>query len=158
MPTSIYIETTIPSAYYNTRTEPEFVAQQNWTREWWDEQRHRYTIVSSLTVIEELQEGKHPLQAEKLAFTASVPLLQASERVKEVVVAYVRHHLMPSDPGGDALHLALASVHRCDILLTWNCRHLANYNKVGHIRRVNEQLGLHVPAILTRFELLEPKD
>ena len=39
-----------------------------------------------------------------------------------------------------------------DFLVTWNCRHLANANKFGHIRRVNTMLGLLVPA-LERFTL-----
>lgn len=41
---------------------------------------------------------------------------------------------MPNDPLGDALHLAIAFYHKCDFLLTWNCRHLANAKKFGHIR------------------------
>ena len=49
--------------------------------------------------------------------------------------------IMPADPGGDALHLALASYHKWDFLVTWNCQHLANANKFGHIRRVNAILG-----------------
>src|SRR5207244_12975766 len=55
-------------------------------------------------------------------------------------------------PAGDALHLALASYHKCDFLVTWNCRHLANANKFGHIRRVNALLGLFVPALVTPLE------
>ena len=61
---------------------------------------------------------------------------------------------MPRDPAGDALHLALASYHKCDFLLTWNCQHLANANKFGHIRRVNTLLGLFVPDLVTPLELL----
>ncbi len=61
---------------------------------------------------------------------------------------------MPADPTGDALHLALASVHKADYLLTWNCKHLANANKFDHIRRVNALLGLHVPALVTPLELM----
>jgi predicted nucleic acid-binding protein len=65
---------------------------------------------------------------------------------------------MPRDPLGDALHLALASHHKCDYLLTWNCQHLANANKFTHIKRVNALLGLHVPILTTPLELmgLEP--
>jgi hypothetical protein len=74
------------------------------------------------------------------------------------VEAYVRHQLMPSDPSGDALHLAIASFHRCDFLVTWNCRHLANANKFGHIRRVNGLLGLFVPTLTTPLELLGDED
>ena len=68
------------------------------------------------------------------------------------------HRLMPKDPAGDALHLALASHHRCDFLVTWNCRHLANANKFDHIRRVNGLLGLFVPSLVTPLELLGDPD
>ena len=53
----------------------------------------------------------------------------------------------------DALHLALASFHKCDFLLTWNCAHIANANKFEHIRIINARLGLFVPALVTPIEL-----
>lgn len=72
----------------------------------------------------------------------------------EIIEAYITRQVMPKDPGGDALHLALASYHRCDYLLTWNCSNLANANKFAHIRRVNAILGLFVPDLVTPLELL----
>ena len=39
-------------------------------------------------------------------------------------------------------------------MVTWNCQHIANANKFGHIRRVNTLLGLFVPALVTPLELL----
>jgi hypothetical protein len=44
------------------------------------------------------------------------------------------------------------------MLLTWNCRHLANANKTGHIRRVNALPGLRMPMLVTPLELLEKDD
>jgi len=61
---------------------------------------------------------------------------------------------MPKDPVGDAMHLALATYYKCDFLLTWNCNHLANANKFGHIERVNAMLGLSTPRLVTPLELL----
>ena len=78
--------------------------------------------------------------------------------VVEIVEAYIHHKVMPADPAGDALHLALASYHRCDFLVTWNCKHLANANKFGHIRRVNGLLGLLTPSLVTPLELLGDDD
>jgi hypothetical protein len=49
---------------------------------------------------------------------------------------------------------AVASFHKCDFLVTWNCCHLANANKFGHIRQINTLLGLYVPALVTPLELL----
>ena len=66
---------------------------------------------------------------------------------------------MPRDLSGDALHLALASYHKCDYLLTWICKHLANPNKFQHIRVVNTVLGLYVPVITTPNQLIgDPND
>lgn len=56
--------------------------------------------------------------------------------------------------GGDAAHLAIASLHAVDVLLTWNGRHLANANKTGHIRAVNSRLGIATPIIATPFEVI----
>lgn len=76
-------------------------------------------------------------------------------RVTEIVETYLRHKLMPANPPEDAWHLALASFHDCDLIVTWNCRHLANPNKAGHIRRINSLLGLDVPRLATPLELVE---
>jgi hypothetical protein len=83
-----------------------------------------------------------------------LPILPAEPAILEVVQAYIRHKVMPADPGGDALHLAFASYFKCDFLVTWNCQHLANANKFGHIRRVNTMLGLFMPTLVTPLELL----
>lgn len=85
-------------------------------------------------------------------------MLSIATAITEIVKSYILNRLMPADPGGDALHLALASYHKCDFLVTWTCLHLANANKFGHIRRVNTMLGLFVPAIVTPLELLGVSD
>ena len=83
-----------------------------------------------------------------------LPAIAVEDDIRDVVDFYIQHRVMPNDPVGDALHLALASFHKFDYLLTWNCEHLANANKFGHIRRVNALLGLHVPALVTPQQLI----
>ncbi len=102
--------------------------------------------------------GEHPQKAEKIALLQSIPLLDVTLDVLEIVEVYIAHKLMPGDRSGDALHLALASRHNCDILLTWNCVHLANANKVRHIQRVNALLGLSSPVLATPLQLMEAPD
>ena len=152
----IYIETTIASFYYEVRTEPEMVARRNWTRRWLDAAKTGSDeLVTSLAVEAELEAGNFPGKADALALIADVPLVDLNESVAEAVDAYILHRVMPNDPTGDALHLAAASFHRCDFLVTWNCRHIANANKFAHIRRVNGILGLGNPALVTPLELLQ---
>jgi predicted nucleic acid-binding protein len=151
---TVYIETTIPSAYFERRPQPKIVARKEWTREWWDSHRHRYDLVTGFPVIEELSRGNHPDKNEKLDLIRELEILPDDKAIAEIVQVYLDRFVMPRDPVADALHLALASYHKADILLTWNCDHLANANKAGHIRRVNTILGLHVPMITTPLELL----
>jgi hypothetical protein len=151
----VYIETTIPSFYYEIRERPDMVARRNWTRDWWDNSRESYDILTSIPVVEELEAGNHPCKQDCLEFIKDVPLLPVPEAIINIVETYIQHHLMPSNPGGDAIHLALASYHACDFLLTWNCAHLANANKQEHIRHVNGLLGLRVPVLTTPLELIK---
>jgi len=150
----VYIATTIPSFYHEIREEPDMVARREWTRDWWDGCRTLYDAVTSIPVIEELEAGDHPKKLECLRLVESIAVLPIPDPIAEIVDAYIQHHLMPNDPKGDALHLALASYHRCQFLLTWNCAHLANANKQEHIRHVNTLLGLHVPILTTPLELI----
>lgn len=150
----VYIETSIPSFYYETRQEPEMVARRAWTQEWWDRRRAGFEVVTSEAVIDELSAGDYATRDKVLALVDTLPLLPVEPETTEIVEAYVRHRVMPEDPLGDALHLALASSHKCDFLLTWNCNHLANANKFAHIKRVNTLLGLYVPMLVTPLELL----
>lgn len=151
----IYIETTIASFYYEVRTEPEMVARRSWTRRWFDSAKASTDeLVTSLAVEAELDAGDFPGKADALALIADLSLVDLNDAVAEAVDAYISHRVMPNNPTGDALHLAAASFHRCDFLVTWNCRHLANANKFGHIRRVNDIMGLGNPALVTPLELL----
>ena len=155
----VYIETSIPSFYHEVRTEPEMVARRQWTRDWWQTCAEAYELVTSLPVLEELERGDHPRRDDTLALLSHLPLLPIEDPIAEIVDTYVARHVMPRDPRGDALHLALAFYHRCQFLLTWNCQHLANANKREHIRHVNTLLGLPVPMVTTPMELLQlPED
>ncbi len=154
MKPSVYIETSIPSFYYEVRTEPDNIARRDWTRQWWNEHLANYDVYTSEAVIEELEGGVFAGREDALKLIERLPLLDINEPIADIVATYISHHIMPNDPAGDALHLAIASLHKCDFLVTWNCRHLANANKFGHIRRINTLLGLYVPALVTPLELI----
>ncbi|MDE2697373.1 MAG: type II toxin-antitoxin system VapC family toxin [Gemmatimonadota bacterium] len=154
MEQTVYIETSIFSFYYERRTDPAAIAMRDWTRQWWDRHSHYYLISTSTAVLAELDIGKLPHRDEALNLALTLPAIPPGDEIGEIVEVYIQHHLMPRNPLGDALHLALASFHKFDYLLTWNCEHLANANKFGHIRRINALLGLHVPILTTPLELM----
>lgn len=152
--TRIYIETTIPSFYHEVRTEPEMVARRNWTRTWFDFAVQNHELVTSAAVLVELQRGNFPGRTSAIEMVSALTPVAVTSEVEDIVKEYISRLLMPSDPSGDALHLALASFYECDFLVTWNCQHLANANKFDNIARINGIIGLKVPKLVTPLELL----
>jgi predicted nucleic acid-binding protein len=154
MKPTVYNETSIPGFYYENRAEPSMIARKAWTRQWWDHQGHDYILFTSEAVLEELQRGDYPNKDKTIALMEEIRLIHIDPAIIEIVQTYIDHNVMPRDPTGDALHLAVASYHKCDFLLTWNCNHLANANKFNHIRRINTMIGLYVPILTTPLEML----
>ena len=150
---TVYIETTIPSFFFEIRTEPEMVARRNWTRDWWESYQHLYNLVTSEGVLAELEEGEYQSKDDALNLLEDIAILDVPDDIANIIDVYLENHLMPLERLGDALHLALASYHKCDFLLTWNCKHIANANKFEHIRIINSRMGLFVPALVTPIEL-----
>jgi len=149
MASSVYIETSIPSAYATTRTDPGSVYRCAKTKQWWHEQLHLYEPWTSDAVFVELSEGDWPGKMEALALVEALRRLEIDEETVAIAGRYVQEHLVPGNVRGDALHLAVATMHEVDFLLTWNIRHLANPNKLDHLTVINRRLGLLTPRIVT---------
>lgn len=120
MKSKVYIETSIPSFYYEIRQEPEMVARRNWTRKWWNRHRKYYKIVTSEAVTDELGRGDYPNKDKTLAMICKLTLLPIGEEISEIVQSYIQHQLMPKNPLGDAFHLAIISFHKNIYILIFN--------------------------------------
>ena len=55
----------------------------------------------------------------------------------------------------DAFHIATAAVYGMDILLTWNCKHMANLITLPKTASVIAANGYECPKILTPKDALE---
>jgi hypothetical protein len=114
----VYVETSVIGAYFDERTDVVSSAQRYWTRLWWDEVRSRYEVVISRAVIDELSHPDFPHSQEALVLVSGIQSVPIVEEVRQIVRSYIQNRIMPANPVGDALHLALASHHKCDYLLT----------------------------------------
>jgi len=157
--TTAYLETSIPSFYFTGRTDPLSISRKHWTRQWWSMVGGDFSLFSSPAVSVELNRGSlEGLKDQRIGLIADLTMLEINTDVLDIATIYVERLLMPNDADGDALHLAIASYHNMDVLLTWNCKHLANPNKFGHIDKVNSELGLSVPLITTPLNYLSEDD
>jgi hypothetical protein len=84
-----------------------------------------------------------------------LPRLAATEDVRELASEILDTGLIPAKAQVDASHIAVASVHGMDILLTWNCTHIHNIAISRQIEHICARAGWSCPAICTPFDLLE---
>ena len=145
----VYIETTIPSFYYTLRTDTESLARQSWTRKWWEQYANQFILVSSTAVIEELRKGSTEKTQDRIDLVENLEILTVTAEINQVAEIYVDRLIMSQGLFGDAHHVALASFYNVDVLLTWNCKHIANLNKTHRIREINRELGLPTPELVT---------
>ncbi len=151
----IYIESTIPS-YVVARPARDLLqaARQQLTRDWWELKREQHELFTSQVVLDEIAAGEREMAQRRLELVAKLTLLVSTPGIESLAAAVLQSGLVPANADGDAAHIALATVHEMDILLTWNCRHIANATIVGRLRRLVEKQGYTLPEIYTPEEFL----
>ena len=160
MAKSVYIETSIAD-YLTARPSRDVraAAWQQITNQWWEDVRPDFELFISELVIVEVSEGNPEAAARRLEALQGIPELSIDEEVKELADELISKGGFPPGAEADALHVAVAAVHRIDYLLTWNFRHIDNAAKKPIIRSICVAAGLCYPEICTPMELLqEDKD
>lgn len=151
---SVYIETSI-IGYLTARSRDEviFQARQELTRSWWESSGEDYRRVTSQLVLDEAGAGDSEAAAERLALLIGMPILASSDpRVDLIADALLKARLLPEKARSDAEHVAIATVHRVDYLLTWNCKHIANAATLPAVYRLLSERGYSPPLIVTPEE------
>jgi hypothetical protein len=159
MPNSrLYLETSVVS-YLTAFPSRDLViaGQQQITAEWWS-RRHRFELFVSDAVVAEASRGNPEAAARRLAALTGIPSLSATREAQALADDIVRTAIMPPKAAVDAAHVAIATVHGLDFLLTWNCTHIANAANRPKLERICGACGYQVPVICTPFELFDEEE
>ncbi len=157
MKSRLYLETTIPSYLVARRNQDAIIAgQQAATRKWWEHRRSDYELFVSEFVDIEAGRGNAEMSLARIVAMQGLARLPATEAVLDLTAGILETGLIPAKAEMDASHIAVATVHRMDILLTWNCTHIHNIAISRQIERICTRAGWVCPVICTPFDLLEP--
>ena len=151
---TIYIETTVVSYLVaNPSRDSILAAHQQLTRQWWQDERQRYQCVTSSEVWREASLGDAEMGRRRVEALAGLTMLAVEESARGLARAILAEMILPPAAASDAIHAVVASQHGVNILLTWNCRHLANPHLLGRLRKFMAGHGLVLPEICTPIEL-----
>jgi len=159
MKPTVYLETTV-IGYLAMRVSGvlRVAANQQTTRDWWENHRQQFDLFVSRFVVDECSDGDPVAAQERRAFLEDIPLLQMSEGVDSLAESLIAGVPLPEKAGIDALHISIAAVHGIEYLITWNCRHIANPALRPQIEFLCREAGYEPPVICTPQELLEIDD
>lgn len=154
----VYVETSILS-YLTALPSRDLVqaAYQQLTVEWWA-RRERFDLFVSEAVLAEVRRGDPAAAARRLGAAEALRVLAATDEARALATALLQAAVMPRRAAIDAAHVAIATVHGLDFLLTWNCTHIANATMRPRIDAVCRDSGFQPPIICTPEELTLPEE
>lgn len=155
MKVKLYLETTIPS-YLTAQPSRDLIvaAHQQITHEWWEKRRHNFEIFISQFVIDEAEQVDKEASLRRLKILSEFDLLDITDDVTDLASTILDAGVISQKAVTDAAHIAIATVHNIQFLLTWNCTHLANAEISIGIRSVCKSKGYECPIICTPEELM----
>jgi len=153
---SVYIETTVVS-YLTARPSRDLIvaAHQQVTEEWWENTLSLLDPFVSPIVIEEVSRGDEASAKLRLEKIVRFPVLEITNEVRDLAELYFKRIPIPDKARGDAFHLAVATYHGMDFLVSWNFTHILSARVRAVIQDINAIRGISTPIICTPEALME---
>ncbi len=145
MKTSLYLETSVIGAYLDNG-DP---FRRDLTIRWWEHELSEYEVLSSILVQRELERIAEPHRSGYLNLIKPLKQLDLAEEVAILAEGYIERGIFHRKFLADAVHVAMASFHKVDYLVTWNFGHIANVRKQARLRLFNTAAGFYSPVIVT---------
>lgn len=102
----------------------------------------------------EAAQGDAEVAARRLEIVRDLPFLDLNQFVLELAEQFLARSNLPQKADVDALHIAAATIHEMDYLLTWNCKHIANAQIQRKLSKISLDSGYRLPVLCTPYELL----
>jgi hypothetical protein len=151
----VYIETTVLS-YLAAKPSKDAVTagRQVLRRRWWDSERSKYEPVVSEAVEVECERRDHQAVGIRRSLLQQASLFPPDREILDLAKVLIASGAIPEKARPDAVHIAAASVARCDFLLTWNFRHIANVRIRREVETILAKHGYTKTKICTPEELI----
>ena len=94
------------------------------------------------------------IASQRLDIIRHLALLDLNQSVLDLAEQFLERSSLPAKADVDAIHIAAATVHGMDYLLTWNCKHITNAQIQRKLAEISLDLGYELPILYTPYELL----
>ncbi len=114
----------------------------------------RFSLVTSAVVQAEIDPA--PQQVKELfeEMLAIAELIDITEEAISLRDAYLETKIVSANYSDDALHVALATVSECSLIVSWNFRHIVHFEKIPLYNAVSTLHGYKGIAIFSPLEVI----
>ena len=150
----IYIETSVVS-YLTARPSKNIIiaGHQIVTKDFWDNIDVANTFISEL-VLQEARQGDAQAAQMRLEAIEQLKELEIDEDCRKLAAVLLNKKAIPKEFPEDALHIAVASVHNMDAIVTWNFKHINNPVTRKKIKTIITEEGYNSPELCSPEEFL----
>ncbi len=149
----IYLDTSVVNFLF-AEDAPDF---RRVTEDFFALHAQKYDLFASEVVILEILRDPNPQHRRQLLDALRrhpIAMVPSNLQIERLADLYLAQGIIPAKKREDALHVAHATVHGLDILLSWNFKHLANVRREGLIAVLNQQEGYwHALRLLSPLEV-----
>jgi predicted nucleic acid-binding protein len=150
----IYIETSVFNFCF-ADNDPE---KQCDTLKLFDEIREgKYEPVTSVYVLEELERAPEPKQGNMTALIrdCAIAMLATSDEAEDLANRYIEADIIPEKYKLDAIHIAMATIHGLDVIVSFNFKHIVKRKTIEMTAAVNFEQGYRSIGIYSPTEVVE---
>ena len=112
-------------------------------------------MVNYITTKPRVYIGDVTAAQQRLEVVLPLTVLEVTPEVNMLTQKLLDAGTVPRNSEPDAQHIAIATVHSVEYLVSWNHKHIVNENKREHIKQICQEAGFQPTTICTPTQLME---
>jgi len=98
-------------------------------------------VISDVTLDELMRTPENVAKIPSQVPKTQTELLKETEQARELANAYISSGALGPAHYNDAMHVAIASLGKVDVIVSWNFKHMVNWGRIHAYNRINRKLG-----------------
>lgn len=118
----------------------------------------RFILVTSAIVEAEIEPAPENIRMFFAEYAAKAEIAIPNQAALDLQLSYVHSGVVTKKSLGDALHVAIATVSECDLIVSWNFKHIVHFDKIPKYNAVNVLNGYKHICIHSPLEVIQYDD
>ena len=148
----VYVDTSVFGGFFDREfSDPSKI--------FFDEiKRQRFTLFTSAVVQAEIELSPENVRKLFDEMIMMADMAHVDSAVLNLQESYLKEGIVTANSSDDALHVALATTAKCDLIVSWNFKHIVHFEKIPKYNAVNILQGYSKIGIFSPLEVIAYED